>query len=72
MIRLVGIGLSVCLLLSAAIVMASHPGHDEPHGKVVVPTEVPTVAGDVTSVPAGEFRAISLSGGPPSVRLLSA
>ena len=28
--RLVVIGLSMCLLLSAAIFMASHPGHDEP------------------------------------------
>ena len=28
--RLVGFGLSVCLLLSAAIFMASHPGHDDP------------------------------------------
>ena len=69
--RLGIIGLSVCLLLSAAIVMASHPGHDEP-GKPFVVAEFPDPTADVTLLPAIETGAISLRSGLPIVRLLPA
>jgi hypothetical protein len=74
--RLVVIGLSTCLLLSAAIFMASgpvasDPGHDEPSKRIVM-AEFPDPAGDLTSEPAGEMGPLNLLGGLSRGRLLPA